>query len=123
MRVSSRPSQAASRATVVSWLKAVASPPVASWSDGIPTASPPSTDSAALVPVIVASALLTGYSLASGNLCETTQHRYNPDLRTTSRVQDLCCGTLLARLPRADVVGGARDDVVKVGRGSGGESV
>jgi hypothetical protein len=39
-RVSSRPSRPASRATVVPWLKAVARPPTASWSDGIPTASP-----------------------------------------------------------------------------------
>src|SRR5712691_7161441 len=63
IRVNSRPSKPTSRATVCPWLKAAASPPTASWRDGIPTASPPSADSAAPAAVTVASALLTAHSL------------------------------------------------------------
>src|SRR5215472_2371545 len=67
MRVSSTPSRLASRATVVPWRKAAASPLTASQSDGIPTASPPSTDSAASAVVSLVSALVTDYSSASMN--------------------------------------------------------
>src|SRR4029077_3841104 len=59
IRVSSAPSRPASRATVVPWLRAEAKPLAACRSDGIPSASPPPTDSAAPAAVIVASGLLT----------------------------------------------------------------
>jgi hypothetical protein len=48
----------------VPWLNAAASPPTAAVGDGIPTASPPSTDSAAAA-VIVASELLTRHTSGS----------------------------------------------------------
>ena len=54
-------------ATVVPWRKAAAIPLTASQSDGIPTASPPSTDSAASAAVSLVSALVTDYSSASMN--------------------------------------------------------
>jgi hypothetical protein len=64
MRVSSAPSRPASRATVVPWLRAAARPLAACRSDGIPTASPPPTDSA--VPSVIAvSELLTSHSRES----------------------------------------------------------
>src|SRR5271154_771898 len=68
MRVNSRPSRPTSQVTVCHWLKAAARPPTAPSRDGLPTASLPSTDSAALVAVAVASALLTAYSLGVDEL-------------------------------------------------------
>src|SRR5712691_8065361 len=65
MRASSAPSRPASRATVVPWLRAAAKPLAACRSEGIPTASPPPTDSAAPAVVIVASGLLTRHSSGS----------------------------------------------------------
>src|SRR5258708_24502235 len=67
MRVSSTPSRLASWATVVPWRKAAAIPLAASQSDGIPTASPPSTDSAASAAVSLLSARVSDYSSASMN--------------------------------------------------------
>jgi len=77
IRVRSRPSRVASRATVAPWLKAAARPPTACRSEGIPTASPPPTDSAAPAVVIVASELLTGHSSGSEAVCriERAMHR------------------------------------------------